>query len=272
MTALASGNPAMRLTSVFADFEAKVYAHQYLATIWVEKLAGGIPTDPKVAEAWIRSKVQASDDTIRQMVAETMADRLTTTPAEPDPDNPDAPAATGKPITEMTVDDAITAVATAQHLNGFKRRGGQLFIEGRQAKAMLKEAASVAQNAGALSPANGKKGWGTTSKGLLSWFVEHVFVADSDILLYHESDDGTVPVTDYDLINQRFVHTFRGSGISYEEVILGAVFKMVVKTDYQFTRAQWAQMWVRAQQLGIGATRSQGYGRFVVTGWDRLKS
>jgi hypothetical protein len=30
-------------------------------------------------------------------------------------------------------------------------------------------------------------------------------------------------------------------------------------------------IWLTAEQLGIGATRSQGYGRFVLTRWERLK-
>ena len=58
---------------------------------------------------------------------------------------------------EVDKEEAAELVDTLRHLNGFKRDENGLYIEGRQAKAMLKEAAMIAANAGKL-PA-GK--WGT---------------------------------------------------------------------------------------------------------------
>ena len=35
------------------------------------------------------------------------------------------------------------------------------------------------------------------------------------------------------------------------------------------TAAQWADVWVLAQEIGLGALRSQGHGRFQLTAWSR---
>jgi hypothetical protein len=34
--------------------------------------------------------------------------------------------------------------------------------------------------------------------------------------------------------------------------------------------AQWADIWTLAQHIGLGAVRSQGYGRFRLTDWQRV--
>ena len=61
--------------SVFAPFRPAAYPHRYAVTIHVTTLCGGTPTDPKVAEGWLRSKVTAADDIIREQVAKVMTER-----------------------------------------------------------------------------------------------------------------------------------------------------------------------------------------------------
>ena len=41
-------------------------------------------------------------------------------------------------------------------------------------------------------------------------------------------------------------------------------------TDHPFTDEQWGLLWTTAQKQGLGATRSQGYGRYVVTKWETV--
>lgn len=220
--------------SVFEKYKARAYPYLFAAEIVVGRIAGGTPTDPKVAEGWLRTKLAADkDDLIRDMVAEVMAER-----------------GVGK-------DEATQIVDTNKHLNGFKRGESGLYIEGRQIKAALKEAASVAVNAGKLSP----KGWGTTNKGLINWFPEHVFVQEDQIPL---------GVTEPTGIAQRFVHTWRGSGIQYEEYVDDAKLAFTVATDHKFTAEQWALLWLTGEQQGVGASRSQGYGRYEVVRWDAI--
>lgn len=225
---------------LFEEYRVKSYPFRYAGVIHVDTLVGGIPSDPRVAEGWLRTKFgETTDATIQRMVAETMVER------------------------GITAKEALDEVNKLKHLNGFKRdeKTGELYIEGRQLKANLKEAASVAQNAGKLKPTGGAKGWGETKKGLINWFPEHVFVVEKRLY---------TGVTEPSGINQRFPQTRFGSSISYEEYVSDVDLNFTVETDFAFTDEQWAMIWTTAEQLGIGATRSMGYGRYEVTRWDRL--
>jgi hypothetical protein len=208
-----------------------MFPYRFAGQLVVGTIAGGTPTDPKVAEGWLRTKLGDKDDLIREMVAETMVER------------------------GVTADEAAKIVDTQKHLNGFKRDEQGLYIEGRQLKAALKEAASCAVAAGKLTA----RGWGKTNKGLLSYLAEHVFVVEERLHL---------GVTEATGINQRFVHTFRGSGIQYEEYVTDAKIDFTVMADHDFSEKEWAAIWTSGEQQGIGASRSQGYGRYEVTRWD----
>jgi hypothetical protein len=216
--------------SAFAKYESKIYAHRWSATLLVDCIAGGVPSDPKIAEGWIKTKLQSKDDLLREQVAETMVER------------------------GVTADEAASILANEVSVNGFRRDDAGLYIKGYQVKAAIKEAAMVAVNAGHI---DGKK-WGQTAKGMRGWLPEHVFVVDDRVHL---------GVTEPTGIAQRFVHTFRGSSIAYEEYVENAKLSFTVESDYPITEAQWAAIWLTGQRNGIGATRSQGYGRYVVTDW-----
>lgn len=223
------------MTSVFAKFQPEMFPYRFAGQLVVGTIAGGTPTDPKVAEGWLRTKLAPKDDLIRDMVAEVMVER------------------------GVTADEAAGIVDTNKHLNGFRRDPEHgLYIEGRQLKAALKEAASCAVAAGKL----GARGWGKTNKGLLSYLAEHVFVVEDRLYLGVAQPTG---------INQRFVHTFRGSGIQYEEYVTDAKVDFTVMCDHDFSEKEWAAIWTSGEQQGIGASRSQGYGRYEVTRWDRIK-
>lgn len=217
------------MTSVFSTYQAKAYPHRYEGTLLVATIAGGTPTDPKVAEGWLRTKIADKDDLIREMVAETMVER------------------------GVTADEAAEQVIADKHLNGFKRDDRGLYIEGRQLKAAIKEAANIRWP---------KDRWGPSKKGTRSFFAEHVFVPEDRLHL---------GVTQATGINQRFVHTWRGAGIQYEEFVTDAKIDFSVVTDHDFTDEQWALLWLTGEQNGIGATRSQGYGRYEVVRWERVK-
>ncbi len=220
--------------SVFDKYRKEAYQYQFAGTLHVGTIAGGTPTDPKVAEGWLKTKLVAKDDLIQAMVAETMVER------------------------GVGADEATVLVNAQKNLNGFKRDDAGLYIEGRQLKAALKEAASVAVAAGKLN----SRGWGKTNKGLLSYLAEHVFVVEERLYLGVGEATG---------INQRFVHTFRGTGIQYEEYVDDAKIDFTVIADHDFSEQEWAQIWLCGEQQGIGASRSQGYGRYEVTRWERLK-
>lgn len=232
--------------SAFAEFREVAYPFEWEGTLLVRKLAGGIPSDPKVAEAWIRSKMgESTDDALRKQVAEVMLER------------------------KIDKDEATKLVNSLRHLNGFKRdpKTG-LYIEGRQLKAGIKEAANVRWPKGPGTT----KGWGPSNKGTIGFFAEHVFVVEDRLpLLVPESDPREfLPESEIEIV-QRFVSTFRGTGIQYEEVVDPVEVDFTVITDYEFTPEQWALLWLTGEQQGIGATRSQGFGRYHVIRWERVK-
>lgn len=216
-------------TSVFAKYESKSYPHRYRGEMIVTCIAGGTPTDSNVAEAWLRTKLADSDDLIREAVAEVMAER------------------------GVTAEEATAIVSTNKHLNGFKRDETGLYIEGRQLKACIKEAASVAMAAGKLP-----RKWGATNKGVKSYVAEHIFVVEDRLHLGVQQPTGVL---------QRFVHTFRGTGIQYEEYVENAKVPFTIESDHKFSDAEWAELWLTAERQGIGASRSQGFGRFTVVTW-----
>lgn len=220
--------------SVFEKYKAKAFPYRFAGQLHVGTIAGGTPTDPKVAEGWLKTKLGIDkEDLIRQKVAEVMVER------------------------GVTADEATKVVDAEKHLNGFKRDENGLYIEGRQLKAALKEAASVAVAAGKLTA----RGWGKTNKGLLGFLAEHIFVVEERLYL---------GVTQATGINQRFVHTFRGTGIQYEEYVNDAKIDFNVISDHPFTAEEWAHIWLCGEQQGIGASRSQGYGVYEVTRWDPI--
>jgi hypothetical protein len=229
----------------FDDFRTKAYPYRFNVALVVDSLAGGTPTDPKVAEGWLRSKLEATDDTIRRMVAEVMTDR------------------------GVTWDEAAEVVNADRNLTGFKRDAQGLFVDGRTIKAMLKEASSIAANAGKITAS---RVWGKPTdknylKGLKAWFPEHVFVPEEKVYIL-DGDDR--PVTEPTEVVQRFVHANGRSAISYTEVMAKARLKFTVITDHAFTDEQWAAIWLTGEQNGLGASRSQGFGRFVVTDWSPI--
>lgn len=216
---------------VFSDYEQKVYPHRWQATLRVGEIHGGTPTDPKKAEGWIRAKMgEQADEAVRRLVVDTMAER------------------------GVTADEAVSDVMDHHSLNGFKRdpSTGEPYLEGRCVKAMLKEAANIAWP---------KRRWGESKKGTRSYFAEHVFVPEEHIPFGVAEPTG---------IDQRFVHTFRGSGIQYEEYVDNALLTFTVEADAEISHDDWAALWLRAQRNGLGASRSQGYGKFEVVGWEKI--
>jgi hypothetical protein len=223
----------------FDQYRSNAYPFRFSGTLIVSTLVGGTPTDPKVAEGWLKSKLGVDNDRlIQEMVAETMVER------------------------GVSAQEAVSEVNNLKNLNGFKRDQDGLYIEGRHLKAGLKEAVNVAYAAGKLLNSKGKNSWGLTSKGIHGFAAEHIIVPEDRLYL---------GVTEASGINQRFVSTFRGTGIQYEEFVTDAKIDFSVHSDYEFTEENWAMIWLTGQEQGIGSSRSQGYGKYQVTRWEQEK-
>lgn len=275
----------------FENFQRQAWPFWYAGSLEVSQICGGVPADPNTAEKWVQTKLKdtRSAAEIKRVVDETKRELRVSLAAkakiEAGEEGSEA-SGEGDLLTLEDLDDLhleggaseselIEAAVkkTAQDLAGlnmFKRtEQGILYIEGRQLKAALKEAVAVAANAGKITT----KGWGkpdnaSYKKGIKQWFPEHVFVTD-DVITLHRAD-GT-PITTPDETLQKFVHTHRGDAISYEETVYGAHIKFQVKTDVELTMKDWAMIWLTGQDQGLGASRSQGFGTYQMTGWEQTK-
>lgn len=245
------------LPGVFDQYIPTVWDNTFEVSLHFQDIAGGTPSDPNVAEGWIRSKLKETpkDDRIRQAIEELMASR------------------------NFSEKEAVEELNKQRNVNGFLRdpKTGQLFIRGAQLKAALKEAAGVALASGKLRSGNKTKAgsdantsWGKTGKGTLSFVAEHIQVLSTKVLLF---DENWAPLKDSTYIRQSFPVNPRTkqTGIQYTEICEQARLKAMVTSDWDFTDEQWGTLWVTGELQGIGASRSQDFGRYKVIGWDRQK-
>ncbi len=260
--------------SIFANTGASLFKYRYNVKIIVGTLVGGVPTNEAVAEGWIKTKLGLSTKELVAAEVEKVMD------------------ARG-----VTADDAVEKVARDRHLTGFERdflsptaradqqramtsgfifegtrkiftkaeaeiTFGELLVKGRHVKAMLKEALMIGVGAGHIEATK----WGKTSKAAKGFFAEHCFVEEEDIRL---------GVTEPTLIKQAFVHTWRGAGIKLEEQVTDAELGWTIIADWDFEAKVpdfWGIIMSIAERNGLGASRSQGYGRFSTVQFERVES
>ena len=239
------------VVSVFAKERDEDYV-RYRAEIKFEHwLMAGVPNQPDVIEAWMRTKAGITDtEELRQKTFEAALELF------PDLVSP-----------EMTYEQMVAATKQVADIkaNVFKKTpSGELCIEERQIKAMLKEAVNI------RFP---KEGWGKTRKGPKNFLAERVFVAPRLIGLGRSEPDGRhmfvghvsgpsgerSTLTHYDYADQ--------PRLSFTVEILKDAEER--GGDWPGLKDKWPLIWVTAEHEGLGALRSQGFGRFVVTRWKR---
>jgi hypothetical protein len=225
------------MESVFAGHAPQVWQYRFNGTLEIAKLAGGVPFDDHVAAGWIKTKLKANSDLVRDGVAEVMMQ------------------------TGLEADAAAEELERRKHLVGFKRdpeRGGELYIEGRQLKAAIKEAVSVAMASGTLA----NRGWGKTNKGIMAFAAEHVQVVEERLYLGVKEPACVVQSFPINKMTNQ-------PGIQYTEMCEDVTVDFTVISDWNFNAKDWATIWVTGELQGIGATRSQSYGRYKVVRWQK---
>lgn len=218
---------------------------------------GGVPRNPEIVEGWLRSKTGVTDeDEIQSMMRRTMIEMGTWRPD----------------MSAEEIAEASRTVAQMKETTGFKRDDSGLYIESRQVKAALKESTNILF-AGELwgatlrRNAKGEDVIGYRGKGPRSFFAERVFVSPDKLYLGRSEPDGVELVIGHIVGAQG-----PRSTLGYHEYAVGSkiTFDVLVAHDV-IKNEQWADIWNHAEENGLGAMRSQGYGRFDVLAWDEVK-
>lgn len=213
----------------------------YRVEIEVECLVGGKPATTEMVEAWVSATCKKKSDDERQRIVEAHLEQL----------------------------DETTDEVKDKQSNVFGRVNGQLVIEGRQLKAMLKEAANIIKD---VAPGRLNRKTGKEEKGIHNFrskMADQVFVTEETIPL-----DRTEP----DEINERPIHVMTAQGprssIKRTERVLGARIAFTVKRRYGAGEGvpEKALLAVLdyAQSIGLGAERSLGRGKFRVLSVEKV--
>lgn len=226
---------------------ADIWTYYRVRIQYRNKVMGPAPTDPKMIEAWIRKGMGINDVLeLRRLTVETAIELG----YDVDPD--------------ATMDELFKAaekMAGTKKTNGFKRHPEHgLYIEGRTAKAMLKEVVNIKY------PSQAER-WGLTRKAPTGFLAERVFVDPDDIYLSRWEPDGVLTVIGH-------VRTPKGerSTLAYVEYCAQPEIEFGIKVmDDCILENQWRVIWAVAQENGLGAMRSQGYGRFDVLDFEQIK-
>jgi hypothetical protein len=215
----------------------------YRATLaFRDFIVGATPKDQKILPKWLATGTGISDEeTLALMTERTIRELL-----------PDLP--TGISRAEV-MEIAAERMAMEQHTNGFKRDQDGLYIESRVVKAMLRETVNILYAGEA---------WGKTRKGPKSFTAERAFINPNRIHLgaYEPSDIMT------------FIgHPMGPRGVqsnmtNYEVVERPTITFEVMVTRDAIDAKHWPDIWRQAQEIGLGALRSQGHGRFDILEWE----
>jgi hypothetical protein len=204
---------------------------------------GGTPRNPQVIEGWLRSKSGVTDEEeIQSMMRRTMVESGTWRPD----------------MTPEEIAEASKQVAALKETTGFKiDPEGGLYIEQRQIKAALKESTNILYA--------GDK-WGPTRKGPKQFLAERVFVTPEHISLGRMEPDGVELVIGHIVGPQG-----PRSTLGYHEYVLRPIldFDVLVARD-SILEEWWVDLWTHMEENGLGALRSQGYGRFDLLKWEKI--
>jgi hypothetical protein len=232
---LATGGVLDTASTLFAVYTARI--------VFRDKVLGGVPKDPRLIEGWLRARAGIEDpQDLRRAVVRTLAELG---------DDGNGDALDSQRIRKLEL------AATRKLTTGFKVGDEGLYLEARQVKALLKECTNILF---------GGERWGPTRKGPKSYLAERVFVSPEQLWL------GCIEPAGLELI---VGHLNGPSGpqstLGYHEYVVQATVSFSVKVVRDAISAdQWADVWVLAQEIGLGAVRSQGYGRFQLVNWERM--
>jgi hypothetical protein len=216
-----------------------------------KEIMGGTPRDPKLVMGWLKARMGVDELerqrilTIQTMQESGLLERLTP-----------------EQLHSLTLDqleEVAEKMGESRQVNGFKRDENGLYIESRTVKALFKEATNILFA--------GEK-WGVTRKGPKSMVAERLFIHPDKIYLGVDAPTGV----------QTFVGHVTGpqgprSTLTRYEYVYQPCIEFEVKVARDFiTFPQWKELWVLAQENGLGSLRSQGFGTFDLEEFEEVKA
>lgn len=231
--------------SIFHDARRAEFTQYHVSLALRDKLIGGIPRDPKLIEGWLRKKLAIpgdQEDELRRALLRTLAEL-------------------GHDITDISaladIGPAVEQLAGEKNTVGFYRDEQGLYLERRNIEAMLKESINV------VMPWPKERLGGKSAKGFL---VERVFVEPNHVSLGRLEPDGVLRWIGHPSGPQG-----KQATLTYYEYVERAEigFDLFVLGDL-IPASLWPKLWVHCEMNGLGALRSQSFGRFVVTQFDRV--
>lgn len=237
---------------------------EYRVTLQVHgKIVGGVPSSASVIKGWLKTRLEIGDRDLQELAEKTLKERF--------------------PDRQPSADELAQALMDSGeeiNVNGFKRLDGVLTYEARCMKAALKEAMNSAYpgvdwdgkkaGKGGYTPDIGKPLPAGFRKGLMGAAAERVFVV-GDI----HRDFISLGVSEPSGIEERIKHvkTPQGprSSIARVEYVERPKLSFTLRVHDNFlSNEAWGRIWVRLQDIGIGADRARSDGQFELIGWERV--
>jgi hypothetical protein len=249
------------VSGIFDSIASSLFVTYRARLRFRDRVVGGTPSNPKLIEGWLRAKMGVSQqEEVRSLTQQTLREL-----------GLEGELFDGEDVRFETLAAASEAIAKNSNTTMFKRDAAGLYVESRAVKAMLKEATAIlfpGSNKGAGVEMNGAATvhkWGQTGKAPRSAAAEWIFVNPDHIGL------GVIEPSGIDL-SIGHINGPQGarSTLDYYEYVERAAieFEVLVLQD-RVPAERWPEIWRYAQEMGLGAKRSQGFGRFDVLAWDR---
>lgn len=223
-----------------------LFSYYFWEAQFRDKVVGGTPKNPDMIEGWLRRLAGLTDreEEIKALTYRTLVDLGMEVQAD------------------MSIEDMISAskqVAASLQTVGFKRDAKGLYLESRILKAAIRENVNILYA--------GDR-WGKTSKGPKSFTAERVFPMEDRLHLGRQEPDDVLPFTGHITGPQG-----PRSTLTYYEFCERATISatiMVLRDEFEFVH--WTEVWNQTEENGLGAMRSQGFGRFDVLRFDKFVS
>jgi len=268
------------MTSVFKKTHDKVFTYRRVQIQFENKLMGGTPKDPNIIAGFIRTKgIHSNEDELKMQIFNTMRDvgyQVT-----PDMSLEELMVAQDhRPnltLEELAIDEKIKQdedrkveiserVADLKNTVGFKSDDNGLYLEGRAVKAAIKESANIMFGGERVGP---------TRKGFKNYVAERLVVVEDKVYLNREQPDGVETFTGHVTGPQGPRSTLTRYEYVEKPILTFHIKELKLMQNSKngkaaLTDEQWEQLFVSMEVQGMGAIRSQQYGRFETVEFTKI--